>query len=171
MCLSVCPQDNSRTRCWTSTKLGRHWQRVTLQKGLNLGVDLIPVLVQDHFSHTVIGQFSRKSKGAHAIHFGIISDLDFIWTHFRIRIKIWDQSVFFAARRHTWRGIYVIVGCPFICLSGSCIVSKWINILKHFIAPDIDIDRTIAILSVRPSVRPSRSVRLSGTLPYCIGTA
>jgi len=102
-------------------------------------------------SHTVIGQFSRKSKGAHAIHFGIISDLDFIWIHFRIRIKIWDQSVFLP-RDDIHGAAYVIVGCPFVCLSGSCIVSKWINILKHFIAPDIDIDRTIAILSVRPSV-------------------
>jgi len=30
ICLSVCEQDNSRTRLWMSTKHGRHGQGVTL---------------------------------------------------------------------------------------------------------------------------------------------
>jgi len=85
-----------------------------------------------------------------------------IWSHFRIRIKIWDQSVFLprddihGAAYKCYRVVSLRLSVTFV----YCIKMK--NILKHFIVPDIDIDRTIAILSVRPSVRLSVSQARSG---------
>jgi len=50
VCVSICLEDNLRTRWWMSTKLGRHGQGVTLHKWLNFGIIRFWMWIQDYFS-------------------------------------------------------------------------------------------------------------------------